>query len=120
GAACTVVSVTGRHACTASDRPRLPGRLDSQPFGEFSGARSVTLRDLPGGAHTFEVVARDRAGNVDPTAATKSFTVSVSRIALAEPEPGATLPAGLQLVRGTIATGGQEIVVTINGIAAAV
>jgi sugar lactone lactonase YvrE len=95
-------------------------RVDNRPFGEFSGSRSVTVRDLSDGAHTFAAVARDRAGNVDPTPATKSFTVSLSRIAVAEPEPGATLPAGLHLVRGTIATEGQEVVVTINGIAAAV
>ena len=111
---------TGTDDVTAPDDLLFSWRFDNRPFGEFSGARSATLRDLADGAHTFEVVARDRAGNVDPTAATKSFTVSLSRIALAEPEPGATLPAGLQLVRGTIATGGQEVVVTINGIAAAV
>ena len=72
------------------------------------------------GSHTFDVVARDRAGNVDPTPATRTFTVSRSRIALVEPEAGASLPAGLRLVRGTVVTGGQEIAVTVNGIAAAV
>ena len=113
-------SFTGTDDVTAPDDLLFSWRFDNRPFGEFSGARSVTLRDLADGAHTFEVVARDRAGNVDPTAATKSFTVSPSRIALAEPEPGATLLAGLRLVRGTIAAGGQEVVVTINGIAAAV
>ena len=111
---------TGTDDVTALDDLLFAWRLDNRAFSEFSGSRFVALTDLADGAHTFEVVARDRAGNTDPTPATKSFTVSLSRIALAEPEPGATLPAGLRLVRGTIATGGQEVAVTINGIAAAV
>src|SRR5262245_20092513 len=65
-------------------------------------------------------VARDRAGNVDPTPAASTFTVNRSGIVLLEPEPGATLGSGLRLVRGTVAAGGREVAVTINGIAAAV
>jgi hypothetical protein len=111
---------TGTDGATAVDELLFAWRLDARPFSEFSGSGAVTLTDLVDGAHTFEVVARDRAGNVDPTPATQSFTVNPSRIALVEPEPGATLPAGLRLVRGTLATGGQEVAVTINGTAAAV
>jgi sugar lactone lactonase YvrE len=111
---------TGTDDVTAADELRFAWRLDGRPFGELSGARSVTLTDLPDGVHTFDVVARDRAGNVDPTPATRTFTVSRSRIALVEPEPGATLPAGSRLVRGTVASDGHEVGVTINGIAAAV
>ena len=119
-------ATTAAFAFTGTDDVTAPGdlvfawRLDNRPFGEFSGSRSVTLRDLGDGGHTFEVVARDRAGNVDPTPATASFVLGVSRLALVEPEPGATMTAGLRLVRGTIATGGQEVSVTINGTAAAV
>jgi sugar lactone lactonase YvrE len=111
---------TGTDNVTALDDLRFAWRLDGRSFSEFSGTRSTTLTDLLDGAHTFEVVAQDGAGNVDPTPATRTFTVSRSRISLAEPEPGATLPAGSRLVRGTVVTGGQEVAVTINGIAAAV
>jgi sugar lactone lactonase YvrE len=111
---------TGTDDTTAPDDLVFAWRVDNRPFSEFSGSRSVTLTDLADGAHSFAVVARDRAGNVDPTPAATSFTVSRSRITVGEPEPGAAVPAGLQLVRGTIATGGQEVAVTINGTSAAV
>jgi sugar lactone lactonase YvrE len=105
---------------TAADDLRFAWRLDGRPFGEFSAARSAVVTDLIDGAHQFEVVARDQAGNVDPTPAAAMFTVSRSRITVIEPEAGASLPAGVRLVRGTIAAGGGEVAVTVNGIAAAV
>jgi sugar lactone lactonase YvrE len=115
-----VFSFTGVDDVTSPDGLKFAWRLDGRAFSEFSDARSVALTDLADGAHTFEVAARDRAGNVDPTPATRTFTVSRSRIALVEPAAGATVPAGLRLVRGTVAAGGQELAVTVNGVAAAV
>lgn len=109
----------GTDDVTAPNDLSFAWRLDGRPFSEFTDARSVTLAELTDGSHTFEVVARDRAGNADPTPATRTFTVS-PRIVLVEPEAGAPLPAGLRLVRGKVATSGQEISVTVNGIAAAV
>ena len=120
GETAAAFSFSGSDDVTSPDDLRFAWRLDNQPLGEFANARLVTLTDLADGAHRFEVVARDRAGNIDPTPASKTFTVSQSRIALVEPEAGATVPAGLRLVRGTVATGGLEISVTINGVAAAV
>jgi hypothetical protein len=111
---------TGTDEVTAPDDLRFAWRLDARPFSEFSDAPSVALAELTDGSHTFEVVARDRAGNVDPTPATRTFTVSRSRIVLVEPEAGAIVPAGIRLVRGAVSSGGQEISVTVNGIAAAV
>jgi hypothetical protein len=111
---------TGVDDVTAPDDLRFTWRIDGRPFSEFSDARSVALTDLQDGAHTFEVVARDRAGNVDPTPAARTFTISRDQIALVEPEIGATVPAGLRLVRGTLAIGGPEVSVLINGVAAAV
>ena len=113
-------SFVGVDDVTPAGDLRFAWRLDDRPFSEFAESRSVTLADLGDGAHTFEVLARDRAGNADPTPATRTFTVSRSQIALVEPAPGATVPAGLSLVRGTVATGGQELGVTVNGVAAAV
>jgi hypothetical protein len=105
---------------TAADDLRFAWRLDDRPFGEFSAARTAVVGDLVDGAHTFEVAARDQAGNVDPTPATATFTVSRAGIIVIEPEAGAALPAGLRLVRGTVAAGGREVALTINGVAAAV
>jgi sugar lactone lactonase YvrE len=99
---------------------RFAWRLDARPYSEFSVARSITLADLGDGAHSFEVVARDRAGNVDPSPAARTFTVSRSLIALVEPAPGATVSAGPRVIRGTLVTGGREVAVTVNGVAAAV
>ena len=111
---------TGVDDVTSPDGLRFAWRVDGRPFSEFSEARHVTLPDLVAGAHTFEVVAQDRAGNVDPTPASRTFTLSGALIALVEPEADATVPAGLRLVRGTLAIGGQEVSVTVNGVAAAV
>ncbi len=111
---------TGSDDVTPPNELRFAWRLDGRPFGEFSGARAVVLTGLADGAHTFEVVARDGAGNADPTPASRIFTISQSRIALLEPEAGSPVPAGLRLVRGTVATGGQEVSVTVNGVVAAV
>jgi len=119
-AATITLAFTGTDDVTAPSDLDFAWRLDGRPFSEFSTARSAAVTDLIDGAHAFEVVARDRAGNVDPTPATTTFTVSRSRIALIEPEPGATLPAGLRLVRGTLAASAPEISVTINGAVAAV
>ena len=119
-AATATFSFAGDDDVTPAGDLRFAWRLDGRPFSEFSDARSVNLADLGDGVHTFVVAARDRAGNVDPTPATRTFTVSRSQITLVEPEPGTTLPAGLRLVRGTVTIGGPELVVTVNGVAAAV
>ncbi len=96
-------------------------RLDDAPFTEFSGATSAALSGLAPGAHTFEVKARDLAGNEDPTPARRMFTVQTATptIAITEPAAGATVPSGLVLVRGTVA-GGGEVGVAVNGVTAAV
>ena len=52
--------------------------------------------------------------------AARTFTVSRSQIALLDPSPGATVTAGPRVIRGTVATGGREVAITINGVVAAV
>ena len=111
---------TGTDDVTPPDTLRFAWRLDSQPFSAFSSEASAAFTDLADGAHTFEVVAQDQAGNVDPTPATQMFTASRFQVTLVEPAPGATVLAGLRLVRGAVAAGGREIGVTVNGVAAAV
>lgn len=111
---------TGTDDVTSPDSLRFAWRVDSQPFGAFSSEASAALTDLADGAHTFEVVAQDQAGNVDPTPGTRAFTVSRFQATLVEPAAGATVRAGLRLIRGTLVAGGGEVGVTVNGVAAAV
>ncbi|MGH7384007.1 MAG: Ig-like domain-containing protein [Candidatus Rokuibacteriota bacterium] len=95
-------------------------RLDSGPFSPFAAETTVSLSDLGAGSHAFEVKARDQAGNEDETPARRSFTVSSSlEVTIAEPSAGTTVPSGELLVRGTVAPGGIEVGVTVNGVVAA-
>lgn len=52
--------------------------VDPSPLSQWSpytSAKSVTLPPLSQGVHSFSVVARDQAGNIDPTPAGRSFRV---------------------------------------------
>jgi hypothetical protein len=49
-------------------------QVDDNSFGACTSPETVALA-LPDGPHTFRVKAHDAAGNIDPTAAERSFTV---------------------------------------------
>jgi hypothetical protein len=96
-------------------------RLDAQPFGAYSAATTASLTGLGEGPHTFEVRARDRAGNEDPTPARRDFTVSsLLGVAIDDPSPGVTMQAGTLIVRGTIRGVTGDVGVLVNGVRAAV
>jgi hypothetical protein len=67
----------GTDTLTGTAELRFAWRLDGGTFTAFSPATTATLTGLTEGSHTFEVKARDQAGNEDPTPASRSFAVSL-------------------------------------------
>jgi sugar lactone lactonase YvrE len=55
-------------------------RVDSGSYAACSSPR--TLGHLADGSHTFSVRARDAVGNLDPTAATRTFTVRTASVSI--------------------------------------
>lgn len=112
---------TGRDNLTPAADLSFSWRLDAAAWSPFVAATAATLEGLAPGFHVFEVRARDLAGNEDATPASRAFTVGAGiQIAIVVPEDGAAVPAGSMLVRGSVAPGGPDVAVTVNGVPAAV
>jgi RHS repeat-associated protein len=92
-------SFTGFDAITAASDLVFAWRLDGGVWSGFAVTTSATLTGLPEGSHTFEVKARDRAGNEDPTPAARSFRVVLGPV----------------LASVTPATGTAGTLVTLSG-----
>ncbi|MFC1760715.1 response regulator [Planctomycetota bacterium] len=71
------ISWAGRDtwSMTPKDQLLYAYRIDQGPWSPFTTAITQTWYDLPVGQHTFEVQARDRDRNIDPTPAQVTFTV---------------------------------------------
>ncbi|HXG05459.1 MAG TPA: hypothetical protein VNO23_18855, partial [Candidatus Binatia bacterium] len=110
----------GSDNLTPPERLEFAWRLDGGPFTAFGPETSATLAALAPGAHTFEVKARDLAGNEDPTPARRAFTVATLRVQITEPPDGATVAEGPLLVRGVLEGARGDVGVTVNGVPAAV
>jgi Bacterial Ig domain len=113
-------TVTGTDNLAPVARLQYAWRLDAGPYSAFDPSTQILLSGLTPGAHTFEVKARDLAGNEDPTPAQQSFAVSALSIQVTSPPAGATVQAGPLLVGGSVSAGGADVGVTVNGRPAAV
>jgi len=93
-------------------------RLDGAAFGAFSAATTASFTSLAEGSHTFEVKARDLAGNEDPTPASRMFTISL------QPTITSVSPASGPVGTLVTITGSGFVVgatqVAFNGVAAIV
>jgi RHS repeat-associated protein len=93
-------------------------RLDGGTWSAFTATTTASFTGLSEAAHTFEVIARDLAGNEDPTPAARTFTIRVG--------PSITDVAPASGTIGTFVTitgAGFEpgaTTVTFNGLAAVI
>lgn len=76
---------------------RFECRVDGAAFGPCSGTGSHVVSSLSTGSHAFEVRAVDLAGNIDPTPARRSWTVSA-------PKPGPPSGLGVAFAQQKLAT----------------
>ena len=88
-------------------------RLDGGPWSAYSASPVSEITSIAPGMHRFEVRARDRAGNEDPTPAAQTFMVTALRIRILEPAPGAVITTETIWVRGIVESGGGDVAVTI-------
>ena len=65
-------------------------RIDGGTWSAFSGATGVTLTGLSEGSHTFEVRAKDEAGNIDETPASQNFAIDVTAPVITAGAPAGT------------------------------
>ncbi|HVE92823.1 MAG TPA: YncE family protein [Actinomycetota bacterium] len=86
------------------DAVRLECRLDSQAFAACTSP--TTLTALAEGPHTFAVRAVDQAGNVDPTPATRTWTVDRKGPVLASDTAPEAVVISAGGVAGSNLTGG--------------
>jgi hypothetical protein len=80
-------------------------RLDAGAWSPFSAESTVRLDLLSVGSHRFEAAARDRAGNVDLSPATRVFAVTAPRIRVTSPVPEAVITTTTLWLRGTLESG---------------
>ena len=72
----TTIDSTPTFAFISDEAGTFECRTDGDTFAVC--ATPSTLAALPDGFHTFEVRAKDTAGNIDPNPATRSFTVDTT------------------------------------------
>jgi hypothetical protein len=103
---------------TATEVGTFEGRLDGAAFAVLTSPH--VLSGLGEGSHTFEVRARDAAGNVDATPATFTWTVDATppQVQLLFPTPRFYTDAESVTVRGTAQDPTVIQTLSVNGVAA--
>jgi hypothetical protein len=103
---------------TATEAGTFEGRLDGAAFAVLTSPH--VLSGLGEGSHTFEVRARDAAGNVDATPATFTWAVDATppQVQLLFPTPRFYTDAESVTVRGTAQDSAGIQTITVNGVAA--
>jgi large repetitive protein len=89
--------------------------LDNGPFAACTNPVTFIVGE---GSHTLRVVARDAAGNVDPTPARHSWTVDLTpppAPAVTSPAPGARLDSTTPTFTGTAAAG-STVTILMDGV----
>jgi len=99
---------------------RFAWRLDGGEWSDSGAAHSASFSNLSQAPHTFEVKARDLAGNEDLSPSTRTFTVTTPLITITDPVAAATIAAGELIVQGSVGVQGVGIGVSVNGLPAAV
>jgi hypothetical protein len=118
GPPAVTASTAASFTFSANETATFEARLDGAAFTAVTSPHALT--GLAAGAHTFEVRARDVAGNLEPTPATHSWTVSLTapQAAIVFPTPVSYTDASTITVRG-VASGAAPLQgVTVNGVAA--
>ncbi len=119
----TVSSQSAAFSFTSERRAKFECRLDGSTWATCDSPESYSA--LPEGAHVFDVRARDRAGNLDPTPATRSWTIDLpdpsppAEPAPTEPaptEPAPTEPAPTPAPAGALMFDGFESANGPNGL----
>ncbi|MHB9035901.1 MAG: fibronectin type III domain-containing protein [Armatimonadota bacterium] len=72
------IDFTGSDNLSASANLVYQWRLDGGAWSTFSSTMSAVLSGLAEGSHTFEVAAKDEQDNIDPTPATRTFSVDLT------------------------------------------
>jgi hypothetical protein len=112
----SVASQSASFGFKSSDRhSKFQCRLDAGAWAGCDSPKSYS--QLAAGAHTFSVRAYDRAGNVDPTPAARTWTVETQPPAEPEPQPVPVpspepLPAGALMYDGFGAANGSNNLIT--------
>ena len=112
--------VTGIDTLSPASGLSFSWRLDGGAWSAFTASTTIALSGLTQGPHRFEVRARDQAGNEDPTPAARDFAVGGVGVSSTAPLDGATVPAGIVIVRGAIEGATSHTGVLVNGVVASV
>ncbi|MFA6098370.1 MAG: FG-GAP-like repeat-containing protein [Patescibacteria group bacterium] len=73
---------------TIVDNLNFSYKYDDQSWSSWSSDKSLSIRHLRNGHHTFQVQTRDEAGNIDPSPAVQEFTVRLNTFIAAGVESG--------------------------------